>query len=49
MSRIAIRWIVIAVVVAAVTGLVALLFLPRPVAVDTARAVVGPIAETVQD
>lgn len=49
MSRTTVRWIVVALVAIAVTAGVALLFLPRPVAVDAASVVVGPIAETVQD
>jgi HlyD family secretion protein len=48
-SRTRTRWIVVAAVVLGATILVALLFAPRPVDVDTAIVTVGPIAETVQD
>lgn len=48
MNRPRTRWIVIAVLAVAAGGL-ALFFLPQPIPVDTAKAVVGPIAETVQD
>ncbi len=49
MSRTGMRWLVIAIMTVGVAGLIGLLFLPRPIEVDTARVSVGPIAETVQD
>src|SRR5512135_1758410 len=49
MSRARTRWIVIAALALLAAGGLALLFLPQPIAVDAAKAVQGPIAETVHD
>ena len=43
------RWIVIALLGAALLGALAMMFMPRPVAVDIAEARRAEIAETVQD
>jgi HlyD family secretion protein len=43
------RWIFVAGAGVAVAGALALMFVPRPVAVDVGRVVRGPIAETVSD
>lgn len=44
-----IRWIVVAIVLAALAGTVAWLFAPRPIAVDVAQVARGPIVESVAD
>ncbi|MBS0296018.1 MAG: efflux RND transporter periplasmic adaptor subunit [Proteobacteria bacterium] len=49
MSKTQVRWIVVAAVGVALVAGLALLFAPRPVPVDAARVVSGPIAESVQD
>src|SRR5579864_2758145 len=49
MSRPRIRWIVIGILTLLAAGGLAVVFLPQPIPVDTAKTVVGPIAETVQD
>jgi len=49
MGRPRLRWLLITAAAALAAGLLAFLFLPRPISVDTAKVVVGPIAEAVQD
>lgn len=44
-----IRWIVLTGLIAVGLSVLAFLFLPRPIAVQGAAAISGPIAETVQD
>ena len=43
------RWVLIGGVALGLAGLLAFMFAPRPLDVETARVVVGPIAETVAD
>lgn len=49
MAKLRLRWVLIAVLALGVAALLAFMFAPRPLEVDTAEVVTGPIAETVAD
>lgn len=49
MAKFRLRWVLVAVLALGVAALLAFMFAPRPLEVDTAKVVTGPIAETVAD